>query len=95
MSKHIECKKYTLYKMSSRGFKLETHSLEHVFVVLSCFVCRSCMKVETKYIEEDGTEYIEGIPDNFDKLPIREQVDILLGTACGAEFIMEEGVDED
>jgi hypothetical protein len=38
--------------------------------------------------KNERTHY-EGFPENFDELPVNEQVDILLATDCGAEFDLE------
>jgi hypothetical protein len=74
--------KYSLIKLSSPGFDLNTSHIHIVRDVLGMYVCDFC-KITT-----DG-EYNEW-PENYDDLPVYEQVHVLLSTSCGAEFMLEE-----
>ena len=69
--------KYTLIKLSSPGFDLNTPHIHIVWDVLDMYVCSLCRR------DEDW-------PDNYHELPHSEQVHVLLSTSCGAEFILEE-----
>lgn len=72
------CKKfYTLTKLSSEGFVFETSNLEYIFNLLADFICTSC-------VEEGDLE-----DPTFSGLPVEERIDTLLGTPCGAEFMLE------
>ncbi len=73
---------YNLIKLSEPGFDLRTEHLSVVKNVLDLYVCGMCRK-------NDGTHY-NRFPENFDELPVNEQVDILLATDCGCEFSLEE-----
>lgn len=69
---------YMLTKLSSEGFVFETSNLEYVFNLLSAFICTSCVE------EEDLND------PTFSGLSVEERVSTLLGTPCGAEFMLEE-----
>ncbi len=68
---------YLLHKLSAPGYTLSTESLEHIYTQLHSGVCASC--------RED-----KELPEDFDRLPLRERLDALLGTACGCEYWFEE-----
>lgn len=80
---------YTLDKVSSPGFTLETNTLHHVVSVLSMFICTACTSSDAQ-----DDECSDIWPDNFTELTDKEQVDFLLSTACGCEFFLSES-DED
>lgn len=82
----IKMKKYSLIKLSSPGFDLNTEELRHVYNVLNSYVCKSCMT----YSEEDPL----AIPKDYETLSMEDKVYALLGTSCGAEFILEEDGEE-
>jgi len=69
--------KYTLTKLSSPGFELNTSHTHIVRDVLDLYVCSLCRR------DKDW-------PDNFPVMSESDQIHILLGTPCGAEFILEE-----
>lgn len=73
---------YTLIKLSSPGFDFNTDNLGYVHVVLELFICDQC-KIRT------DDEY-NVLPENYEQLGIDEQVYAMLGTPCGAEFLLEE-----
>jgi hypothetical protein len=70
---------YNLIKLSEPGFDLRTEHLSVVKNVLHLYVCKLCTRTD-KYGD---------FPENFNELPVNEQVDILLATSCGAEFDLE------
>ena len=70
---------YNLIKLSEPGFDLRTEHLSVVKNVLHLYVCKLCTRTD---------EYGD-FPENFDDLPVNEQVDILLATSCDAEFDLE------
>ena len=74
--------KYTLIKLSSPDFDLNTEHIHIVRDVLNMYVCDLC-KV---YHEDEPDEW----PENYEDLPVEEQVYDLLATSCGAEFMLEE-----
>ena len=74
--------KYNLIKLSSPDFELITEHIHIVHDVLDMYVCRLC-----RVIGED--EYNDW-PDNYEELSVTEKVHVLLGTSCGAEYMLEE-----
>lgn len=71
---------YSLTKMSSDGFDLYTESPDQILSVLESYICSECSMFEV------GPEYSE--------LTTSEQIDELLRTPCGAEFIFCENAKE-
>lgn len=71
---------YKLTKMSSSGFQLTSESLDQILSILENYICDNCM------VHEVVPEYSE--------LTTREQIDELLWTTCGAEFIFEDSVED-
>ena len=71
---------YCLTKMSSDGFELFSESPDHILGVLESYICSECSMYEV------GPEYSE--------LTTSEQIDELLRTPCGAEFIFCENAKE-
>ncbi len=83
-----------LHKLSSPGFTLETDTIGHVVNVLSGFICSTCMHVEqdVDYVDGDGSTitFKEGIPAGFGAMSFKDQMDVLLSTPCGYEFMLEK-----
>jgi hypothetical protein len=69
--------KYTLTKLSSPGFELNTNHIHIVRDVLDLYVCILCRR------DKDW-------PNNFPVMSESDQIHVLLDTPCGAEFILEE-----
>ena len=79
--------KYSLIKLSSPGFDLNTEHIHIVRDVLDMYVCAGCRAVDVHYPFVD--EYDEW-PEDYNSLQPMEQVNVLLSTPCGAEFMLEE-----
>lgn len=71
---------YSLTKMSSDGFELYSESPDQILSVLESYICSEC------FMHEVLPEYCE--------LTTSEQIEELLWTPCGAEFIFREDVKE-
>ena len=67
---------YSLAKMSSDGFEMFSESLCELLSVLEGYICHEC------FMNEVLPEYCE--------LPTSEQIQELLWTPCGAEFIFRD-----
>lgn len=78
----IKMKEYSLIKLSDPGFDLNTNDIRHVYKMLNECVCIGCKS----YSEEDPFS----VPQDYDSLSMEDKVYALLGTSCGAEFILEE-----
>jgi hypothetical protein len=78
----IKLKKYTLIKLSSPGFDLNTKDIYYVYRMLDDCVCDGCKE----YTEDDPLS----LPKDYDSLTMEDKVYALLGTSCGAEYILEE-----
>ena len=78
---------YNLIKLSSPGFDLHTEHLEVVRDILDTYVCGMCKKNHSR---PDDFNF----PSNYRELFIEQQVDALLGTDCGCEFMLEENEDK-
>lgn len=70
---------YKLTKGSEDSFEITTESLEIIKDTLLCYVCSTCMREE--------------IPDYFWEQPTSLQIEDLIGTPCGAEFIFNDSVE--
>jgi len=77
MVKLLSEMKYTLIKLSSPGFDLNTNHIGTVQYILDFHVCNMCR------LEEEW-------PEDYNSLAPMEQVNVLLSTPCGAEFMLEE-----
>jgi len=71
-------KTFTLIKLSSPDFELNTEHIYIVHDILNNYVCKLC--------KSDGEDW----PENYNDLPIYEKINVLLTTSCGAEFLLEE-----
>ena len=71
---------YSLTKMSSDGFEMFSESPDQILSVLEGYICHEC------FMHEVVQEYSE--------LTTSEQIDELLWTPCGAEFIFCENTKE-
>lgn len=86
---------YELIKLSDPGFELKTDDIRIVRNVLDGFICQSCMKTvsELDIKDQDPAEikYLQNTakPDNYDELNDQEKVNFMLGTSCGAEFMLD------
>jgi len=74
------CRMYRLIKMSSEGFELFSESLDQILTVLESYTCSSC------WFDEVSEDYFE--------LTTSEQIEELLWTPCGAEFLFDESKDD-
>jgi hypothetical protein len=72
---------HRLTKLSSPGFTLETDHLHIILRHLDAGVCGLCRKGERGFSEP--------FPANFDELSERQRIDILMGTSCGCEYMVE------
>ncbi len=77
---------HRLTKLSSPGFTLETEHLHIILRNLDAGVCGLCRK------GEEG--FAEPFPQNFAELPERERINILMGTSCGCEYMVELDVQD-
>tara|TARA_R100000655_G_scaffold110133_1_gene168190 strand:+ start:82010 stop:82432 length:423 start_codon:yes stop_codon:yes gene_type:complete len=66
--------------MSSEGFELSSESLDQILTVLESYTCSSC------WFDEVSEDYFE--------LTTSEQIEELLRTPCGAEFLFDESKDD-
>lgn len=71
---------YSLTKMSSDGFDLYTESPDQILSVLESYICPEC--------------FIHEVAPVYSELTTSEQIDELLSTPCGAEFIFCENAKE-
>ena len=85
---------YDLTKGSSPSFTIQTEHPEIIVDMLEQYTCSLCMTPKSeflkKYPESDPCEADYCIPDNYQDLTIEEKLDILISTACGAEFSLME-----
>lgn len=97
--------KITLTKLFSKGFSKSYYSLEECFEELDKYICKSCIITESDvkkmypdidFEEEDANQYEEywdlwndSFPDDWYERDIYWKIIRLLGTPCGAEFMVE------
>ena len=69
--------KHKLIKLSEPGFELESDKLQPIIdLLLMVYCCETCVDYD--------------LPEGFDGMNEWDQLDELLMTPCGAEFIFEE-----
>jgi hypothetical protein len=69
--------KYRLVKLSEPGFILESDKLDPIITaLLLVYLCETCVDYE--------------LPEDYDELNEWDQLQELMMTPCGAEFIFEE-----
>lgn len=73
---------YRLTKISNPGFDLEADHIETIRDVLDIYICGMCKK-------NVGT-FHDSFPANYKELPVEEQVEALMSTDCGYEFVYEK-----
>ncbi len=72
--------KYNLVKGSSPSFTFQSDDSQQIIDVLETFLCEDCLQEGFNNALDNGRD----LKDND------EYIDYLLGTQCGAEYLLEE-----
>ena len=70
-------KTYELTKLSNKSFVLATEDLDLIYNTLWSYICMDCT--------EDIGDELRDVEINT-----QDKIDMLLGTACGCEFMLDE-----
>lgn len=100
---------FILNKWSVPGWELRTDHIEHVRWMLEQHVCKMCKQTQAEFEanpeEEWDDDYGEGInpytlseffpeAEIYNQFSDREKIELLLDTACGCEYGLEEPYDK-
>ena len=102
--------KYELSKMSAPGWDKRFDTLEELKEELECWVCNLCFGEESTVVNPDTKEVMYTIPalteeemedtdliinrEEYNNMSVKDQLNELLGSHCGAEFLVCENTEK-